>query len=356
MRAAILFVVVAAITAIPAQAEVVYVEVTGFVEYNQVWFGAFADVNAGDPVTLYFEVDSDNFVNSSFFPTRGYIIDTASYSLTMGSVTVGMMDPYPSTPYFVLRDNDPAVDGFFTAENVDWPYPQVRLDEWGRLDIFRNAYEVGYTGDTLSSLDIIDAEGFYDYTGLTNYYFTVIDGWFDAIGLWWQTMTISRIPVEVPVDIKPGSCPNPTNARSNGDLPVAILGTADLDVTTIDPASIRLAGVAPLRSGYEDVGTPFEPYVGKEDCNLDCTEMASDGMMDLTLKFDTQEVMAALGVGCAAVELTGNFWPEYGGGPIVGEDVVRVMLNSSTRPATDRVIQQNVRPDDLTTQPLRPRN
>jgi hypothetical protein len=258
----------------------------------------------------------------------------------------------------VLRDNDPAADGFFTAENVDWPYPQVRLDEWGRLDIFRNAYEVGYTGDTLSSLDIIDAEGFYNYTGLTNYYFTVIDGWFDAIGLWWQTMTISRVPVDVPVDIKPGSCPNPFNMRSQGDLPVAILGTLDLDVSMIDPASVRLAGVAPLRSGYEDVGTPFMPYVGKADCDLDCHEMESDGFMDLTFKFDSQEVAAALAdaAGCVAVGLTGNFWPEYGGGPIAGEDVMRTLRSASTRGTTDRVMEQTARPVDLTNQPLRPRN
>ena len=90
MRAAILFVVCAAIAALPAQAEVVYVEATGFVEYNQVNFGIFADVNSGDPVTLYFEVDSDVFLNSSYYPTRGYAIDLASYSLTMGSVSVGL--------------------------------------------------------------------------------------------------------------------------------------------------------------------------------------------------------------------------------------------------------------------------
>jgi hypothetical protein len=358
MKVAMVFVIVAAVAAIPVQAEVVSVEVTGFVEYNQVWFGAFADVNPGDLVTLYFEVDSDNFVNSSYYPTRGYIIDTASYALTMGSVTVGMMDPYPSTPYFVLRDNDPAADGFFVAENVDWPYPQVQLDEWGRLDIFRNSYEVGYTGDTLSSLDIIDAEGFYDYTGLTNYYFTVIDGWFDAIGLWWQTMTISRIPVDVPVDFKPGSCPNPFNMTSQGNLPVAILGTADLDVSMIDPASVRLAGVAPVRSGYEDVGTPFEPYTGKEECDLDCHEMESDGYMDLTFKFDSKELAAALAndAGCVAVGLTGNLWPEHGGGPIAGEDVVRILRSAVTRPPTDRVMQQVERPSDLANQPLRPAN
>jgi hypothetical protein len=363
MRVAILFVVCAAIAAIPAQAEVVYVEATGFVEYNQVNFGIFADVNSGDPVTLYFEVDSDVFLNSSYYPTRGYAIDLASYSLTMGSVSVGLQDPYPAghTPYFVLRDNDPAVDGFFMADNnVDWPWPPVPLNEWGRLDIFRNIYEVGYTGDTLSSLDIIDAEGFYDYTGLTRYYFVVMDGWAEPIGLWWQTMTISRIPVDVPVDIKPGSCPNPFNVNSHGDLPVAILGTPDLDGSMIDPASVRLAGVAPLRSDYEDVGTPFEPYTGREDCDLDCNEMESDGFMDLTFKFDTQEVAAALGGvearGCLAISLTGNFWPEYGGGPIAGEDVVRTLRPASQRQVTDRVMQQVERPSDLANQPIRRRN
>jgi len=363
MKVAMMLVVVAAIAAIPAQAETVRVEVTGFVEYSQVNFGIFADVNANDLVTLYFEVDSDVFLNSSYYPTRGYAIDLASYSLTLGSVSVGLQDPYPAgnTPYFVLRDNDPAVDGFFTADNnVDWPYPQLPLSEWGRLDIFRNSYEVGYDGDTLSSLDILDAVGSYDYDGLTNYYFTVIDGWFDAIGLWWQTMTISRVPVDVAVDIKPGSCPNPFNVNNRGGLPVAILGTADLDVSMIDPASVRLAGVAPLRSDYEDVGTPFEPYTGREDCDLDCNEMESDGFMDLMFKFDSQEVTAALGDvearGCVAVGLTGNFWPEYGGGPIAGEDVVRILRPAVQRQNTDRVMQQVERPGDLANQPIRPRN
>ena len=357
MRTAVLFVQLAAFAVLPAQAETVYVEVTGFVEYNLVWFPPLGDVVAGDPVTLYFEVDSDNFLNSTNFPTRGYYIDPASYAITLGPVTLDI-NPAANSPVFVLRDNDPAVDGFFTSEgNVDWPWPQIRTDEMGRLGYFAIPYEVGYTGDTLSSLDIIDAEGFYDYTGLTNYYWTVVDGWFDAMSIWWQTMTISRVPVEVPVDIKPGSCPNPFNARSNGTMPVAILGTADLDVSMIDPASVRLAGVAPLRSGYEDVGTPYEPYAGKMDCEYDCTEMESDGFMDLTLKFDSQELANAVDdTGCVAVPLTGNFRDEYGGGPITGEDIVRIYRPASTRPETDRVLQSNDRPADLTEQPLRPRS
>lgn len=98
---------------------------------------------------------------------------------------------------------------------------------------------------------------------------------------------------QVPVDIKPTSCPNPLNVKSRGVLPVAILGTASFDVSEVDPSSVTLEGVSPLRWNHEDVATPFEPFVGKEESD-DCTTAGPDGFMDLTLKFDTQEVVAAL--------------------------------------------------------------
>ncbi len=62
--------------------------------------------------------------------------------------------------------------------------------------------------------------------------------------------------VSVAVDIKPGSCPNPLNVESKGMLPVAILGSEDFDVTDIDIAPTRLAGVPPIRSSLEDVAGP----------------------------------------------------------------------------------------------------
>jgi hypothetical protein len=96
--------------------------------------------------------------------------------------------------------------------------------------------------------------------------------------------------IDVPVDIKPGSCPNPVNVKSKGVLPVAILGTSDLDVTTIVPDSIRLNGISPIRWALEDVATPYEPFVGKLNA-YDCTEEGADGYMDLTLKFDKQEII-----------------------------------------------------------------
>jgi len=98
----------------------------------------------------------------------------------------------------------------------------------------------------------------------------------------------SSAQVEVPVDIKPESCPNPLNVKSKGVLPVAILGTDIFDVTLIDPSSIMLEGVSPIRWDWEDVATPKEE---SEECNT----LGSDGYLDLTLKFDVQEIIAALG-------------------------------------------------------------
>jgi hypothetical protein len=103
------------------------------------------------------------------------------------------------------------------------------------------------------------------------------------------------------LDIHPTSCPNPINVKSHGVTPAAILGTESLDVQDIDVSSILLEGVAPIRHGYEDVATPFDGEL------CDCSDEGPDGWMDLTLKFRTQEFVAAIGwvEGPLEVTLTG---------------------------------------------------
>jgi hypothetical protein len=134
--------------------------------------------------------------------------------------------------------------------------------------------------------------------------------------------------IPVAVDIHPTSCPNPLNMDGKGVIPVAILGTEDFDVTQIDPASVALEGVSPLRWAMEDVATPYEPFVGKEGC-MDCTDEGPDGQTDLTLKFKMQEIVDALGEvndgDCVVLTLTGNLKEEFGGISIIGEDVVKII-------------------------------
>ncbi|MHC4206765.1 MAG: hypothetical protein ACYSTT_19090 [Planctomycetota bacterium] len=124
----------------------------------------------------------------------------------------------------------------------------------------------------------------------------------------------------VAIDIKPGSCPNPLNVKSQGVLPVAVLGTEFLDVSDVDVASVSLAGVAPIRFDYEDVATPFEGEL------CDCHEDGSDGYLDLTLKFDTQEIVAALGDVQDGEELPLSLSVTLVDGTVIeGSDCIRVI-------------------------------
>jgi len=149
----------------------------------------------------------------------------------------------------------------------------------------------------------------------------------------WALLTLEKVTppppvIDVYVDIKPESCPNPLNKNSKGVIPVAILGTEDFDVTTIDPETIRLTlgeeGVAPLRWNLEDVATPFEGEL------CDCHDLNGDGYLDLTLKFKTQEVVETLGL-CEFNDMTipftitGNLMEEAGGTAFIGQDCMWIL-------------------------------
>lgn len=120
-------------------------------------------------------------------------------------------------------------------------------------------------------------------------------------------------------DIKPQSWPNPLNTKTKGILPVAILGTSYFNVTTIDPITVLLEGIPPLRWNIEDVSTPDGDL--EDDCNA--TTAGADGYDDLTLKFDKQAIVAALGPvndgDVVVLTVSGNL---FDGSQIEGRDCV----------------------------------
>jgi hypothetical protein len=96
--------------------------------------------------------------------------------------------------------------------------------------------------------------------------------------------------IPVAVDIKPAGCPNPLNVKSRGVLPAAILGSEGFDVSLVDFASVELAGVSAIRSSLEDVAAPV---ANGDECA--CNEYGPDGWPDLTLKFETQQIVETIG-------------------------------------------------------------
>jgi hypothetical protein len=88
--------------------------------------------------------------------------------------------------------------------------------------------------------------------------------------------------IEMSVDIKPGSYPNPINPSSNGVIPVALLGKPEFFPEHLDPESVRLEGVPALRYHYAD------EYTYSSDC--DCAIPGSDGYNDMILHFDSAAI------------------------------------------------------------------
>jgi hypothetical protein len=89
------------------------------------------------------------------------------------------------------------------------------------------------------------------------------------------TLTVPYIPVGI--DILPGTDLNPVNIGSRGTVPVVVLGSVDLDVADIDPATLTLGDEAGSDTPVtqKNNGT-YSAYL--EDVN-------GDGFMDLTADF-----------------------------------------------------------------------
>jgi hypothetical protein len=91
----------------------------------------------------------------------------------------------------------------------------------------------------------------------------------------------------VPIDIKPGTIPKTINLGSQGNVPVAILSTADLDATAVNPYSVKMGAASVRVTGKK--GTLQESI----------SDVNGDGRLDMIVHFDTQ----ALGFTSNAVEV-----------------------------------------------------
>ncbi|MEX0737536.1 MAG: fibronectin type III domain-containing protein [Bacteroidota bacterium] len=129
------------------------------------------------------------------------------------------------------------------------------------------SYQLQVSTDPSFTTTVVDQSGItdvsYSVSGLadnTLYYWQVNatnGGGTSSYSATWSFTTSgpSTGPLDVTVDIKPGSDTNPINLKSKGVIPVAILSTADFDATSVDGATVLFAGASPSHgSGHvEDV-------------------------------------------------------------------------------------------------------
>ena len=103
-------------------------------------------------------------------------------------------------------------------------------------------------------------------------------------------------------------------------MPIAILGSSDFNIAEIDPSSILLNDVEALRSSVEDV------------TGSNCGTEGPDGYPDLALKFDTQEIVTAIGDvndgDVITLNMTGTLFDST---EISGEDIVTILVKGKKK-------------------------
>jgi hypothetical protein len=148
--------------------------------------------------------------------------------------------------------------------------------------------------------------------GLTQTVVVTGESWFNPEGSYadWDYITVTPTVITVDIDIKPGSDPNCINNDGHGSIPVAILGSAEFDVTQIDPASVRLEGL-----DIKAVGKSNKLLAHIEAVNSD-----EDDFDDLIVQIEDQDGVFIEGSSIATV--TGNL---FDGSPFQGTDEICIV-------------------------------
>lgn len=135
----------------------------------------------------------------------------------------------------------------------------------------------------------------------------------------------------VAMNIQPFHCSNSLDTRRKTPfIPVAMLSSMEFPAEQLDHSSLQIEGV----SAYDfhllrDVGTPVASSISSRD-TCDCEATSHDGLDDLLVFFNREQILESL-VGLEdgqtrTLRLTGNLKTEFGGYPIVAEDLVYISL------------------------------
>jgi len=292
-----------------------------------------------------------NNVTSNHTITANFAIDVFTISATSNgngtitpsgnvSVNYGENQTFTITPNVGYHISDVLVDGSSVGAVSSYTFNNVTSNHTitanFAVDLFTIVATAG-TGGTITPTGTISvaygSDQTFSFQPFPNY--RILEVIVDNISLGiMQSYTFKNVMsnhtievkfyFEIALDIKPGSCPNPFNPKSNGVLPVAILGSNSFDVASINLTSLRLQNITPLRNSLEDVAKYFTPPLN----NNECPEQGNDGIIDLTLKFDSKMIASVLGnytVGeSKLLKLTGKL---QDGMEIRGQDYIKIVNN-----------------------------
>ena len=271
---------------------------------SETGFAAAVTVDYGleAPTELVLPVEGDHFAvlesGDGFVPTRIW----RTFTVPAGAAITGWARfltrefyPYDDFGEVVIREgsvNGPVVTTLFW-EGVS------TVGDWGATDwtFFAHVFEQAGTY-------VLEAS-------VTNEYDAWQDSWLclDDVAVTGLVATPSNAPLPAPtglsvaIDVKPGSDANPIQLKAKGKLPVAILGSAAFDPSTVDVGTLLLG--------------PGGAMAAHEDGHLE--DVDGDGYLDLVVHFPIQDL--GLVSGDAAIELVGSL---YDGVPFQASDVVSV--------------------------------
>ena len=259
-----------------------------FASNSPYWTGA--DVSA-NMVTWYEAAQFVNYLNTSTNNPAAYNFSGSTFSVwDVTDAGFNSSNPFRNSnaKYFMPTENEWVKAAYWNGTNlqtyattddslpvagIDTHYKQAVGQPWnvgsgseelnGTFDMMGNVWEwmenSHRSGDYLSGSFRSGRGGSYSVgdgyiSSSTRLGFNPYNG-FGNVGF-----RVASVPEPASLvllfDIKPSSCPNPVNVKSNGVFDVAILGTEEFDVLDIDITTITLEGVAPIQSRYKDETAP----------------------------------------------------------------------------------------------------
>jgi uncharacterized membrane protein len=187
--------------------------------------------------------DAGEIVGQYGDPGRAFL-----WSESGGFVDVGVLPGRRMSNPRAINERSQIVGGSGPAASPGWLWEHGDLYELNEITIdLPEFYRLAFANDINNVGQIVGRYVVVDGTGRRGIYL----------------LTPVESPQIVTIDVKPGSFPNCLNINGNGVIPVAVLGSDSLDVTSIDLNELLFGGMEVRVRGNKG------PLCGIEDVNSD---------------------------------------------------------------------------------------